>query len=135
MNIAIVCGSVPSVKPLFTLLFPSLNFKVRSQSGGQRMKSSSPIPNTGTKTSAKSWNPLNTLRKYGQSMSVLNNTVMTRNDVELESGQQGKSITIERTVDQTSVPVCEGDASSQRRLMHWEQSDELSGKQSRVASF
>ena len=98
---------------------------MRSAAGPQKYKTPSPLPNSSStaaagSSAAKSWNPLNSLRKYGMGMSVLSDTVLSRNDHELEEGSRfdtGKHIMVEHSVDQTTTPALEGDNSSMRRLM------------------
>lgn len=114
MNIAIACGSVPAVKPLFTLIFPSLNAKAvpTPRPVAKGIGTSSPQQSSSVKTgSAKSWNPLSSLRKYGHSMddSLLRTT---RNDLELEPPLPAlpTGITVERSVEQQWMPEDAADA-------------------------
>ncbi|KAF3762112.1 hypothetical protein M406DRAFT_332507 [Cryphonectria parasitica EP155] len=102
MNIAFACGSVPAVKPLLSLLFPSLNFKTRhyaKQRAQKLVRDSQNQDSPSHPSSAKSLYPLNSLRKYGQSLDdSLSRT--TRNDMELELIQAQNAIIVERSVEQ-----------------------------------
>ncbi|KAI1409050.1 hypothetical protein F5Y13DRAFT_203877 [Hypoxylon sp. FL1857] len=117
IGIAIVCGSVPAVKPLFTVVFPSLNFSIRNSSGVQRIESVNSQPKDSANSSTRSWNPLSTFRKYGQNASILNDTVITRNDIELENQQSG--ITVHHSVEQASAPASTTNNSNQK-AMPWD---------------